>query len=84
MAYSWPPDVIRELIAQAEASGESRAVLGSADEARLFRFAIYSFRRANSVGQELTITVDEASVVLARRVLPVISIATAISSEEEI
>jgi hypothetical protein len=84
MAYSWPSDVIRELIAQAEASGESRATLSSVEEARLFRFAIYSFRRTNFVGQELTIAVDGVSVVLARRVLPVISIDTAAAAEEEL
>jgi hypothetical protein len=65
---------IRELIALAERTGFAKAALGSAEEARLFRFAIYSFRRANEVGLELSITLDDNEVVLRKRQCPSIEI----------
>jgi len=65
---------IRELIALAERVGLAKAALGSPEEARLFRFAIYSFRRANGVGQELSITLEDNEVVLRKRQCPSIEI----------
>lgn len=73
----WPHDMIRELLALAELEGESRAVLGSKREAERFRFAIYSFRRHNNVGFNLSITIDETTVIVTRREMPEVRIVNA-------
>jgi hypothetical protein len=70
----WPHATIRELLARAGVYGESRATLGSAREAELFRFAIYSFRRQNNVGWHLSVTLDDNDVVVTKRVEPNVSI----------
>ena len=75
MSIDWPQHTIRELIALGETSGEARATLGTPEEARLFRFAIYTFRKEHNVGFDLRITLEENVVVLRRRPQPVIVIA---------
>ena len=84
MSKIWPSSTIRELIALAVSVGESTATLDSAEEARLFRFAIYSFRRNNGVGEGLQVTLFENKVILTRQTCPSISITSpAVSNEEE-
>jgi hypothetical protein len=70
----WPHATIRELLALAEAEGHSRATLDSRREAERFRFAIYSFRRQNNVGNDLSITIEDTSIVITRRELPSVTI----------
>jgi hypothetical protein len=67
MSKIWPHDKIRELIGLAEATGEARATLASAAEAKLFRYAIYSWRRTNSLGWDIMATIDDATVVLTKK-----------------
>ena len=71
---NWPQDTIRELIALAQESGSSCATLTDASEAKLFRFAIYNFRRDQGIGFDLSITLDEEKVLLKRKELPEIKI----------
>lgn len=70
----WPQSKIRELLAQAKLSGEARAELDSRQAAERFRYAIYSFRRAHNVGFDVSVTLDETSVVLTRRDIPEVRI----------
>jgi len=70
MSKIWPRDTIRELIALANSQGTSRAELSSERDAERFRFAIYSFRRQNNLGHDLSITVDGNAVVIAKRKTP--------------
>lgn len=58
---------MRELLASAEAYGEARATLASAREAELFRFALYSYRRANNLGLDLALTIDGTAVIARKR-----------------
>jgi hypothetical protein len=74
MPKIWPHATIRELFALANAKGESRAMLGSKREAELFRFAIYSFRRQNDLGWNLSVTLDDNVVVVTRRLVPNVTI----------
>lgn len=66
----WPHAMIRELIALAQTQGEARAQLPTRGDAERFRFAIYSFRRQNRLGQELSITIEDDTVVLTKREAP--------------
>jgi hypothetical protein len=70
----WPKDVIRELLAQASLTGEARAELASPTEAERFRFAIYSFRRTEGIGYDLSITLDTNTVVVRKKHLPSVRI----------
>lgn len=74
MPKVWPQATIRELLAIADATGESIATLGSEREAELFRFAIYSFRRMTGIGDNLSITLDRTKVVVTRRTTPTVTI----------
>jgi hypothetical protein len=74
MSKIWPQDAIRELIALADRCGTSRAELSSERDAERFRFAIYSFRRQTNLGQDLSITVNGNTVVIAKRETPSIVI----------
>ena len=67
MAQVWPLSTIRELISLATARGEARAKLRSQREAELFRQAIYSYRKANEVGYDLRITIEDLTVVLKKK-----------------
>jgi hypothetical protein len=61
----WPYDTIRELLAIALISGEASATLANNCEAKLFRFAIYNFRRIydkdNAYGN-LSVTIDDKTI----------------------
>lgn len=70
MPQVWPHATIRELLALADANGEAQATLASAREAELFRFAIYSFRRNNDIGHNLSVTIADNAVVVTRRSTP--------------
>jgi hypothetical protein len=78
MSKIWPYATIRELLAMADAQGESRAVLASVREAELFRFAIFSFRKANTpVGpryDDIVVTLDGNNVIMRKRAEPVVTI----------
>lgn len=74
MPKIWPHDMIRELLALAETQGESSAELESEREAELFRFAIYSFRRTNAVGEDVSVKLDGNRVVLTHKPAPSIRI----------
>ena len=74
MSKSWPKDVIRELLALAKTEGYSKATLSTPDEAKLFRFAIYNFRRNEDFGREINVTLDDTAVVLSQREYPIVSI----------
>lgn len=74
MPKIWPHAMIRELLALADANGISSAELESEREAELFRFAIYSFRRTNNVGDEVSVTLDGPKVILTRKPAPTIRI----------
>ena len=86
MPKIWPTEVIRELLALAAATGESQATLASAEEARLFRFAIYTFRKVHGTGADLSITLDDNIVVVRKRTVPVITLSseadTTVGSEQ--
>lgn len=75
MPQLWPTSTIRELLALAEAAGESRAILESAEDARLFRFAIYSFRKTHDIGADLSITLEDNTVVVHKRPAHVVVLA---------
>ena len=70
----WPQATIRELLAIAEVKGISIAELSDEDEARLFRFAVYSFRRQHEIGQDLTITIDGNTVIVEKQAKPKVTI----------
>jgi hypothetical protein len=74
MSKIWPHEMIRELLALAEAGGEARAELETRREAERFRFAIYSFRRQNNIGNSLSVTIDGNTVVVARKEMPTVTI----------
>ena len=75
MPQVWPHATMRELLAQANATGEARATLASAREAELFRFAIYSYRRKHASEYcTLAITLDGNNVVATRREEPSVTI----------
>lgn len=72
MQNTWPHELIRELLARAEAVGRAEASLNSPREAELFRFAIYNFRRTVGIGQSLTVTLDDAKVIVTSSPAPVV------------
>ena len=67
MSQTWPREKIRELLALADTTGSASAVLASAREAELFRFAIYSFRRNTGLGQDLSVTLEGNNVIVTKR-----------------
>lgn len=74
MPKLWPYATIRELLALAEATGQSQATLASEREAELFRFAIYSFRKQYTLGQDLSISLDGNNVIITKRQTPSVMI----------
>jgi hypothetical protein len=70
----WEPATIRELLAIAATSAEARAVLATPEEAELFRFAIYNFRRTQGIGNDMTITLEGNAVVVRKRPEPSVTI----------
>lgn len=74
MSKIWPYDTIRELLALARVLGESTAELANEEDARNFRFAIYSFRRQNDEGNDLSITLDGNKVIVRPKQVPVVKI----------
>ena len=74
MPKIWPYDTIRELLALAEAKGEATATVASEREAILFRYAIYSFRKLNDIGHNLSVTLDNNRVIVTKRTLPQVQI----------
>lgn len=78
MNQVWPLATIRELLALAEANGQSKATLSSAEEARRFRFAIYTFRKNNNIGRDVSVTIDDKTVIVTRK--PTVTI---LQSEEQ-
>lgn len=67
MSKVWPHEQIRELFALAELNGSARAELASPEKAEKFRFAIYYFRRQNSIGLDISITLENNFVVMEKR-----------------
>jgi hypothetical protein len=67
MANIWPQETMRELLALAATSGRATASLTSADEARLFRYAIYNFRNNNQIHADLEITLDDNKIILTKK-----------------
>lgn len=74
MTKTWPKDQIRELIALANVSGSAKAKLSSPGEAKLFRFAIYNFRRRQGLGEDLVIDLTGDEVTLTKAEIPTITI----------
>ena len=74
MSKVWPYATIRELVALADANGSATAVLDSLRSAELFRFAIYSFRKATGLGNDISVTIDDKTVILTKRVMPQVTI----------
>ena len=78
MPSVWPIATIRELLALADANGSASAVVGSEEEAELFRYSIYGFRRRNDCHHDLTVTIEPTaegtSVVLRKRQAPIVTI----------
>jgi hypothetical protein len=67
MSRIWPAELIRELLTAAEKHGTAKATLDSVEDANKFRFSVYTFRKANSVGEDLIITVEGNEVIARRR-----------------
>ena len=67
MPKIWSSEMIRELLALAGAQGSAQAELANAREAALFRFAIYTFRRKNRIGNDISITIEDNKVMLVKR-----------------
>jgi hypothetical protein len=61
-------------LTRASLLGEAQAELESEREAELFRFAIYSFRRQNNIGQDIVVTLDGPTVKLEKRHVPEVTI----------
>lgn len=74
MPKIWPHAVIREMLALADAKGESSAILESARDAELFRFAIYSFRRTTGIGEDMMVTLEDNKVIVTKRASPSVTI----------
>ena len=74
MSKIWPKGVIRELLAHASLTGEAKAELDSRLEAERFRFAIYSFRKTEGIGYDLTVTISGPTVVITKKHLPSVKI----------
>ena len=79
MPKQWPYDKIRELVAMADFQGRAVATLDTDQEARLFRFAIYNFRKIHGLGNDLRIIVVGNTVVLSKINEPNVSLNTAVS-----
>lgn len=62
----WPDDKLNEALQTALANGAARVILPSGDDAQRFRFALYNYRKSNSLGLELIITVEDNACVLKR------------------
>lgn len=70
----WSRSMIRELLATAVATGEVRAELASRSDAERFRYGIYAFRRAHNTGYDVTIRLDENTVVVTKKDVPEVRI----------
>ena len=75
MRKAWPKATIRELFTLADATGQAAATLTSEREAKLFRFAIYNFRRAEGIGNDIFVGLESSTVTLVKREMPSIVIA---------
>ena len=71
---TWPRETIRELLTLAETEGASHAELETAREASLFRFAVYTLRRQEKLGLDISIIVDGSSVFLTKKTRPAVRI----------
>jgi hypothetical protein len=60
----WATDQIPTLLAEVERLGSVRLRLDSAREARLFRFAIYNYRRRTKQGSNISIQVVDNELKL--------------------
>lgn len=70
----WPQSKIRELLAQASLVGEARAQLDSRAAAERFRYAIYAFRKTNNTGYDVTITIEDATIVVTKKETPTVNL----------
>lgn len=70
MTKLWPQSKIRELLAQAAANGEARAQLDSRDNAERFRYSIYAFRKSHGIGYDVSVTLDDNTVVVTKKTTP--------------
>lgn len=64
--FIWDEPIILDLIERAERGEISEARLGGAREAKLFRFAIYKYRRTNNRGKDLSILIDKQDSRIVR------------------
>ena len=83
MSRIWPADSIRELLTAAELVGAASATLETPEDASRFRFAIYTFRKQNALGEDLVVTVTGNVVVVSRPKVHNISIEVPGSTIEE-
>lgn len=67
---------IRELLVLATMEGESKATLETEADARLFRFAVYSFRKAQDFGHDLSVTIEGNCVIVRKRQTPIVEISS--------
>lgn len=82
MPNLWPTATIRELLCTAEAIGEAKATLSSNRDAKLFRYAIYSFRKATAIGQNVSVTIDDRTVIVRKRDEPFVTLHQELQQQE--
>lgn len=70
----WPQSKMRELLAQAALTGEARAKLDSRADAERFRYSIYAFRRNHNIGYNVSITIEDNTVVVTRKTAPPVTL----------
>ena len=76
MSRIWPADMIREMLALAEATGEAYAELENPAEAAKFRFAVYTFRKTQRLGEDLAISIEGRRVWARQRPSPMVVVGT--------
>lgn len=74
MPKIWPHAKIRELLVQAKLSGEARAQLDTRQDAERFRYAIYAFRRNNNIGYDVSVTIEDTTVVVTKKQISTVTL----------
>lgn len=64
MMYSWDQKFIIHLFEEAKARGHVSAQLDNAHKAKLFRFALYNYRKKSEKYKNLSITLEKNTVTI--------------------
>jgi hypothetical protein len=62
LRITWDAVQLASILAEAEASGETRVAFDTLDDARRFRFACYNYRRRTRNGAKFSFIIDAGAV----------------------